>query len=508
MEAADSILNTEAEDGSSLRRSALRGSIWVLLGFGASQLVRLLSNILLARMLSPSDFGLMALIASFLQGLQMFSDLGIGPSIIRSQHGETRAFLNTAWTLQVLRGAGLWLFCCSIAAPLSSLYPKPPEGTPSLTLLLPIVGLTAVFNGFTSTSVFTLNRRLKMGRIVAMDLTAQTLSCVCSVVWSLWHADIWALVYGGFVYSGFRVVFSHLLNTHSRDAFEWDPASVRELFVFGRWIFVSTLVSFAAAQIDRPILASLVSISDFGLYNIALSFACIAIEITNRLSSLILFPLLAKAGRDSAEIVTLCMSARSSLLWISGSVCACFSILSPLLFGVLYDRRYAQITELTQWLSISVWSWILRATMDRIPLAMGRPKELLLTNLVNCAGIAFSIPGFYFWRIPGFVLGLSLGNVCAHLFLTLRLPHARGPMLMQSFIFTAAWLCYAVPVIFALQAVSKQTGFSPECLHSVSFDSLPLTNPLRYLCVAFAGAALPCAMATWVLRNHFRAQPA
>lgn len=508
METENQTANAETAKHASFRRSALRGSVWVLLGFGASQLLRFSTNILLARTLSPSHFGLMALIASLLQGLQMFSDLGIGPSIIRSPQGETSGFLNTAWTLQILRGIGLWLFCCAIAPPLSKLYSKPLEGMPSLGILIPIVGLTAVSNGFTSTSIFTLNRSLKMGRLVALDLAAQSLSSLCTLIWSLWHPDVWALVAGGFVYSGMRVLLSHLLNVQGRNMLQWDSLAAGELLSFGRWVFVSTLVSFAAAQIDRPILASLVSISDFGLYNIALSFACIAIEITNRLSSFILFPLLTKHGNDSEQMIALCVNARFSLLWISGALCASFAILSPMLFGFLYDARYSRITDLTQWLTICVWTWILRATIDRLPLAMGQPRELLLTNLVNCTGIVFSLIGFHLWRIPGFVLGFSLGNVFAHLFLTLRLPYSRAPMLKQSLVFTTAWLCYCVPVIFALRAVSNRTGFNPVSLHAFSLDYAALPTSFRYVCVALAGAALPCALATWVLKNRFRVQTA
>jgi hypothetical protein len=132
----------------------------------------------------------------------------------------------------------------------------------------------------------------------------------------------------------------------------------------------------------------------------------------------------------------------------------------------------------------------------------------LLTNLVNCAGIAFSLLGFHLWRIPGFVLGFALGTVCAHLFLTLRLPHSRVPMLKQSFVFTTAWLGYSIPVIFALQAISNQTGFNPESLHGFALNDTALPHSFRYIFVALAGAALPCALATCVLKNHFRAQTA
>ncbi len=92
----------------SLRGLALRGSIWTLGGYGASQVLRLAGNLVLARLLFPEAFGLSALVGVFMVGLAMFSDVGIGPSVIRSHRGDDADFLNTAWTIQVIRGLVLW----------------------------------------------------------------------------------------------------------------------------------------------------------------------------------------------------------------------------------------------------------------------------------------------------------------------------------------------------------------------------------------------------------------
>src|SRR5216110_1744022 len=93
-----------AQSSGSARRSvkqmAVRGSLWTIFGFGAAQILRLGSNLVLTRLLFPKAFGLMSLISIFMQGLTMFSDLGIGPSIVRSQRGEDDLFLHTAWTIQ------------------------------------------------------------------------------------------------------------------------------------------------------------------------------------------------------------------------------------------------------------------------------------------------------------------------------------------------------------------------------------------------------------------------
>ncbi|MFM6205833.1 oligosaccharide flippase family protein, partial [Planktothrix sp.] len=88
----------------SLSKKAIQGTIWTLFGYGGSQVLRFGGNLILTRLLVPELFGLMALVNTFITGLNLFSDVGIRPSIIRSQRGDDPEFLNTAWTIQVFRG--------------------------------------------------------------------------------------------------------------------------------------------------------------------------------------------------------------------------------------------------------------------------------------------------------------------------------------------------------------------------------------------------------------------
>ncbi|HZJ69863.1 MAG TPA: oligosaccharide flippase family protein, partial [Planctomycetota bacterium] len=99
-----------------------RSATWSILAHGGSQLLRFASNIVLARLLFPEAFGLMAIVNALLQGLHLFSDIGIGPSIIQNARGNDPAFLNTAWTVQVVRGTVLWLVACAIALPAAIFY--------------------------------------------------------------------------------------------------------------------------------------------------------------------------------------------------------------------------------------------------------------------------------------------------------------------------------------------------------------------------------------------------
>ncbi|MEM7366470.1 MAG: oligosaccharide flippase family protein, partial [Pseudomonadota bacterium] len=128
-----------------LRAKIVRGATWTLVGFGASQVIRLGLNLFMAALLVPQDFGVVALAMVFYGGLNMMSDVGINASVIQSERGENPRFLSTAWTLQILRGCAIALILCLVAAPVASFYEE--------SVLLPILfwfALVAFSDGFIS----------------------------------------------------------------------------------------------------------------------------------------------------------------------------------------------------------------------------------------------------------------------------------------------------------------------------------------------------------------------
>src|SRR5436853_4820251 len=109
----------------SLRAKTVRSSLWTLVGFGGSQVIRFCSSLIMMRLLMPHDFGLAALVGIFVNMFLQFSDIGLGPAIIRSPRGDDEQFLNTAWTISVVRGCGLWLLTCALAWPIAHYYHEP-----------------------------------------------------------------------------------------------------------------------------------------------------------------------------------------------------------------------------------------------------------------------------------------------------------------------------------------------------------------------------------------------
>jgi O-antigen/teichoic acid export membrane protein len=158
-------------------------------GFGGAQVLRLASNLILARLLFPEAFGLMAIVSVIIQGLMQFSDVGVSPAIMQSKRGDDPAFLNTAWTIQALRGVGLWLVACALAWPVAVIY-----DAPLLMQLLPVAGLSLLITGFNPTALDTAKRHLRWGRVTAIEFAVQITGIVAAVALAWWWQSVWALV--------------------------------------------------------------------------------------------------------------------------------------------------------------------------------------------------------------------------------------------------------------------------------------------------------------------------
>ncbi|HIK38765.1 MAG: oligosaccharide flippase family protein [Geminocystis sp.] len=372
-------MGEEKQSNTSLQQLAIRGSIWTVAGYGASQFIRLVNNIILTRLLKPELFGLMALVYTFITGLNLFSDIGINPSIIRSPRGEDSRFLNTAWTLQVIRGITLWLICFVIAMPIANFY-KIPE----LSWLIPVVGSNTFIAGFNSTSLAVLNRRVEIGKLTVMEIVTQIIAVVVMIAIALYKPTIWALVLGTLVANIVKLFWSHLLSS-TPHTFLWDRDCLKELFSFGRWIFVATAITFLANQTDRLVIGKLLPLEILGVYTIAFTFADIPRQIVNRLSDKVIFPLVSHQLQVLPRDIFLekLLEKRRHLLALSALMVAFFFCFSDIIIDILYDERYRDAGWMFAILTLGLWPLILSISTGQILLSLGKPQYHTLSVFIK-----------------------------------------------------------------------------------------------------------------------------
>ena len=206
-----------------------RGTLWSIAGYGGAQALRFAGNLVLTRLLMPEAFGLMALVNAVQQGLVLFSDLGIGPSIVQGKRGEDPAFLNTAWTMQTLRGLGLACAAAAIAAPFASFY-----GNPLLAWVLIASASTALISGFNSTRLYSAYRRVDLARVSVIEIGSQAVGLAAILAWASVDRSVWALVAGGIAGSLTNLALTFVILPGIPNRFCWDRSAVAQIFRFGR----------------------------------------------------------------------------------------------------------------------------------------------------------------------------------------------------------------------------------------------------------------------------------
>lgn len=395
---------TDGNQPQSLKRRALLGSIWTLASHGLGQVLRLVSNLILTRLLFPEAFGLMALVYTFLVGLEMFSDIGIRPSIIQSQRGADPVFLNTAWTVQVFRGLALWVGACVLAMPAAAFYKEP-----MLTQLLPAVGLTSLIMGLNSTKLATAGRQLDVRRLTILELAGQLIGLVVTILGAWIYQSVWALVIGGLVNSLFTMILSHVALEGEPNRLHWDRQAFKELHHFGRWIFLSTMLTFIAAQGDRLVLARLLDVKFLGVYTIALTLSRAIAEVINSIGDKVLFPSYAELVRDRPErLYPALRRSRLVLIALSWVGALFFIFLGEVLIKVLYDDRYADAGWMLQVLAIGTLVGCLGQTYNNVLLAKGRTFEIsVLVAIQIVVQFAAIFLGAHLGGEKGLVIGLA-----------------------------------------------------------------------------------------------------
>ena len=271
--------------GEGLKARVLRGSALTVISFGGANALRLAGNLVLTRVLFPEAFGLMALVQVFISGLQMFSDLGIRVSIIQNKRGDDPAFLNTAWSVQIIRGVILWLAGCALALPAARLYNEP-----MLAQLLPVASLNALILGFVTTKMATANRHLMLGRLTAVELGTQAAGIVIMVILAIWWQSVWALVIGGILSTLLKVILLDKVLPGHRNRLQWERAALHDLFGFGKYIFLSTIAGFLIRQSDRAVLGAYISLAALGVYNVGYFLGTVPILLSRAAVNRIILP--------------------------------------------------------------------------------------------------------------------------------------------------------------------------------------------------------------------------
>lgn len=398
--------------------TAMRGGTWTMVGYAASQLLKLASALTLARMLAPQAFGLVALVTVFLSGLEMLSDLGIGMDVVQHPRGDDPLFINTAFVIQVGRGIVLWAIAVGLAYPFARFYHQP-----AVLSLLFVGALSVLFRGFTSGSIWGLTRHVQLGKYNLVTTGSDFVGFLVSLAWALISPTAWSLVVGRVAGTFSLVLASHLIAKHPVTT-AWDSKAAKEILAFGTGIVLGTGTYFLSGEAERLVVGKFVNLVDLGCFVLALSISAAAATGLQQIVLRVFFPMMSVSLReDRTAAIRHYKMVRHILTLVSATLAVGFILGGHLCVSLVLGPKYAMA------------GWMLQL--------LGVRGALELFTLLSVSML--------------FALGTSrygaIGNVCKLIFMAIGLTIAFGRFGFREalWVLTVAPIATYIPFLYGLR---------------------------------------------------------
>lgn len=412
----------------------LRDTNIVVASVVANNLLRAVSSVILTRLLVPEVFGTAGVIASVSFTVALVSDLGFQAFVVRHQDGDKPRFLDTVWTIAVIRSTLLTLLLIALSLPISRLI-----GKPDLAPLIAASSLTFVIEGLASLTLLTALRHRMILRLSLLELAVMIAQILATTILAYLWRSYWAIL-GGMLISGlFKMLLSYVLFDNSLRRIAFDRAYMRDLWRFARFVTGSSIITMILMQCDKLVLAGVMSLDRFGLYILAANLASAPLAFTSAYSSRVLYPYYSQRWRDGHADLRASFYAKRRLPSLLYSFAAGGLIGSaPLVIAILYDPRYAGATTYLQLLMISPLFSLASNSSNEALTATGRIQVTLQASVAKLAWLVVAGPiGFWMGREIGLVLAVGLMEPVSVLFKWVQMHRAALLDLRQELLFLA-----------------------------------------------------------------------
>ncbi|GLS24484.1 oligosaccharide flippase family protein [Marinibactrum halimedae] len=393
------------------KRKMISEAFWVVFSLGGKQGIRLLGNLVLTRLLQPELFGIMVIVNAFIIGANMFSDVGIRSGVITSDRAEQKPFLDTAWTLQLIRGVVIYGVLIAIAYPVELMY-----DVDGIATVLMVTGSTTLIASFASVNVFVEEKKLAMKRIAIIDFASQVLGLLCLIALAWWWRNIWALAIGSLAAMVFRTWFSYQFISGATHALGWDKPSVSEIFRYGKWILFSTMGLFLTIQGDRLLLGHYMTMETLGIYSVAITFAMMFTELAESVATRFLFPVYRRMVETKDESAIHVRNLRAMTLAIGLLACLPLVGFGDYLVRFLYDERYHAAGWMLQILVVASLLRMFDATLRPILLANRNSFLSMVYQFVTGASLILALYfGAEHYGMAGIMIAIIVAPIISQL---------------------------------------------------------------------------------------------
>jgi O-antigen/teichoic acid export membrane protein len=468
---------------SSVKKRAVKSVKWTFLMEVVGRGTQPIITLILARLLTPADFGLIGMCMVVISLTLVFQNFGLDRALIQREEGISEA-ANVAFWANLLLSVVLYLILF-LSAPLIATFFREPQAVDVLRVLC----LRIILFSLVSVQQALFQRVLEFKKLFVVRLISAVIPAFVSIPLALNHYGVWALVYGSLAGSLAQAVLLFVL-TPWRPRLFFDYLIARQLVSFGGWAMLETLLGWLLLWGDSAILGRFLGAKELGVYRVGITLILLVTGFTCGAISTVTYSAFSRLQMNRSELKRYFINTTKLTAGIALPIGICLAFLSQPISDVVFGEKWQGIGTVIAIIGLSeAIAWLVGINPN-VYRAMGKPdinSKLLILNVL------YFIPAYILAAPYGLVAVCATRLLCTILSIPLHL-YATQRILSISPLYL--WQCTRAPIAVALVMGAVIYG-------TVRFSCLLLDRGwIQFILTAFFSAVF-YVVAIWIIDREY-----
>lgn len=394
-----------------LAKKAVHGIAWVTLSTIIVRILGFGTQIVLARLLDPSDFGLLAIGLLAINSMGLFRELGFGAALIYKKDDSNHTAANTAFLLLPVVASILFALAYLSAPYIASFF-----NNATVEPIIRILSLTFVISSFGTVPSMLLEKELEFKKKVLPE-TVPVVGYACVAIGlALLGYGVWSLVYGQIVSAVLTAVLIWMVSDW-RPTLGFDRAVAKELFTYGKHILGASVVIFLITNIDDAIVGKMLGMSALGFYTIAYTISNLPATQITHLVSRVMFPTYSKLQDDRDALRSAYLKTLKYVSMLTIPAAFGIMVIAPDFVSIMLGEKWMPCMPALQILCFYGLTRSISATIGSIFQAKGEPQIITKFASIQLLAMCFIIyPLTSIYGIAGMSIAITVPAIIIHMY--------------------------------------------------------------------------------------------
>lgn len=427
---------------------------WQALATYSNRVFGLVTTLILAKVLTPHDFGLVAIASMILELLQLLRDMGLSEALIYNKRDD-HAVVDTAHVILVAFNALLFLLAAGIAPFAARFYDND-----MVTPVVIVMSSNLVWDSLRSVPRTLIRKNIAFDKLVIPETVPVFVSCLTSIAMALTGFGVWSLVAKSVIHSLLGLALLQRVIDY-RPRFVFNRAAARELYQYGKFILGATMMFVLLYNIDRFYVSKVAGVAALGLFELARNIADMPVKQFTHVVGTVMFPVFSRMDRGPQGLQRAFLKTLKYTSFISVPMAVGISAFGPPLLYSLYGTRWEGMLMPLRYLAVYALFRSLSSLIHDAFKAAGRPGLMMQFVLVRLAAIGIlGIPALQEYGLVGISALIAVTYAIVFLFEMVRVARLLDFGALEGFRIVAPTILLAAATIYGTFAVLV-TGLGP-----------------------------------------------